>query len=152
MAFTTVRPLALSAGLTLILIGAAASASAAGTHTLHLHGTMMARHAMAAAVVTQTSPGDYKVTITAADLPAPAMMHLRSPHRVYVAWASDGNRLSDMGMAATIPLHTTRAGGYTGSRVVMLRQVARIFVTAEGSAMTHHPSMGAIVLDSGMMR
>jgi len=70
MAVTTVRPLALSAGLTLILIGAAASASAAGTHTLHLHGTMMARHAMAAAVVTQTSPGDYKVTITASALPA----------------------------------------------------------------------------------
>jgi len=147
------RSLALASGLALALTGLTASASAASTHTLKLHGTMMATHSTAAAVITQTSAADYKITITTSNLPAPAMIHVKggAMMRVYVAWASDGNRMVDMGMAAPIPLHAASAGTYTGTRVVMLRQVARVFVTAEGSAMKHTPSMGSAVLDSGMM-
>ncbi len=95
---------------------------------------------MGAAVVTQTAAADYKVTITASGLPAPSTLLKR---RVYMAWVSDGKGTQKqmMSMLAGIPLHTMGRGAYTGSRVVMVSKVARVFITAEGSAMVHAPAM-----------
>jgi len=138
----TIAPhaLALTGGVALALTGFVASASAATTHTLALHPTKMASHALGSAVVTQTSAADYKVTITASGLPAPSTLLKR---HVYMAWVSDGQGTQKqmMSMLAGIPLHTTGKGAYTGSRVVMVSKVARVFITAEGSAMVHAPVM-----------
>ncbi len=139
MAFTSRAPI-LAGGLALALIGVVGSASAATTHTLALHPTKMASHAMGGAAVTQTAPDDYKVTITASGLPAPSTLLKR---RVYVAWVSDGKgtQTQMMSMLASIPLHTTGAGAYAGSRVVMVSTIARVFITAENSATVHAPAM-----------
>lgn len=135
------RALALTAGVALALTGVAGSAAAATmTHTLVLHPTKMASHTMGGGVVTQTAPGDYKVTITASGLPAPSTLLKR---HVYMAWVSDGKGTQKqmMSMLAGIPLHTTGTGAYAGSRVVMVSKVARVFITAESSALVHAPAM-----------
>lgn len=149
------RSLAAAGGLTLALTGLTGAAHAApAARTLHLHGGMYARHAMAAAVVTQTSAADYRVKITAEGLPAAAMLHV-SPHRqVYIAWIADSMSMhgGSAMMLAAIPLHADGAGLYTGTRVVMMHQVAHVFITAETTPMTHHPAMPEVtVLDSAMM-
>ncbi len=149
------RSLALASGLALALTGVAASASAASSHMLQLHSTMMASHAMGSAVVAQTSMDDYKVTITAANLPAATMIRIQdhSVRHVYVAWASDqmpSRTHMMMGMLAKIPLHTTGNGSYAGTRTVMMSHVAFVFVTAEGSAAVTKPATpyGAVLISS----
>ncbi len=157
MALAT-RSLTLAGGLALALTGFAASASAADSHMLQLHSTMMATHSTGSATVAQTSMDDYKVTITAANLPAATMIRIQdhSVRHVYVAWASDqmpSRTHMMMGMLAKIPLHATGNGAYTGSRTVMMKHVAFVFVTAEGSAAVSKPATpyGAVLI-SGMMR
>ncbi len=147
------RALALAASATLAVTGLAGSASAATTtRTVALHPTRMASHARGDAVVTQTAPGDYTVTITASGLPAPATLLKR---HVYMAWVSDGKGTQQQMMTrlAAIPLHTTGAGAYSGRRTVMVATVARVFITAESSTMVHAPVMPFQgVLISSMMR
>lgn len=147
------RLAALGAGtLALAVAGLAPVASAATAHTLHLHGSMYAHKAMAAAVVTQVSKDDYRVKITASGLPAPDMIHTMPRRHAYLAWAIDGmDKGADMMMAA-IPLTFNKAAGtYTANRVIMTKHVTRVFVTADKSAMQHAPTKPEIiVLDSTM--
>ncbi|HWE61553.1 MAG TPA: hypothetical protein VHB98_07565 [Chloroflexota bacterium] len=155
------RVLALTGSLTLALSGLAASATAATTTTFPLHGTKMASMAHGIAAVTQTSPGDYKVVITLSDMPVPSTLHTTPIRHAYVAWAFNAsmlgrsggstahpqkgsaprNPLAAMGMLIAIPLHATNASTYTGSGVVMMKQVPGILVTAEVSAMVHKPAL-----------
>src|SRR5579871_2907300 len=79
------RTLALAGGVALMLT-AVSAASAATTHTLRLTATRMASHAHGTAVVTQTAPGDYRITINAGGLPVPSTLPTKVKRHVYIAW------------------------------------------------------------------
>jgi hypothetical protein len=117
-----------------------------------LHGTKMASLAHGIAVVTRLSSADYKLAVTISDMPVPSTLHTTPIRHAYVAWALAGsparpqkgsgakNPLAAMGALVPIPLHATNASTYTGSGVVMLKQVTTILVTAEVSATVHKPA------------
>lgn len=138
-----------AAGLTLALAAAPAASAASMTRTLALHGGMYAPKAMATARITQVSAGDYRIRITAAHLPAPAMLHVKPQRHAYLAWAIDG--MDKHAMMGIIPLTLNKATGvYSANRVVMLKHVTKIVVTAETNAMQHMPTMPEVtVLSSG---
>ncbi len=147
----TSRFVALAAGgLTAALIVAVPASASSMTRTLHLHGGMYARKAMATAKITQTSMDDYRIQITAEGLPAADMLHVKPQRHAYIAWAIDG--MDKHAMMGVLPLTLNKATGtYTVNRVVMLKHVTRIIVTAEKSAMQHMPTMPEVtVLDSSM--
>lgn len=146
----------IAGGLAVALAGAAPSAFAASmTRTLHLHGGMYTRKAMASAKVTEVSKDDYRVQITAEGLPNPAMLHHVMPVRhAYLAWVIDGMAKHGSVMAmGVIPLTWHKATStWTANRVLMVQHVTRIYVTADKSAMQHMPTMPEVtVLDSAMM-
>ena len=142
----------IAAGLAITLTVSGASA-ASMTRTLQLHGGMYTRHAMASARVTEVSRDDYRVQITAEGLPAPTMLHVMPERHAYLAWVIDGMAKHGSMMAmGVIPLTWNKATStWSANRVVMVRHVTRIFVTADKSDMQHMPTMPEVtVLDSAM--
>lgn len=136
-----------------LLIALSLSASAAGMHvqTLRLHGVRPAARAMASAVITQVSAGDYRVVVTASGLPAPTTLHAMPLRHNYVAWVQD--QAMHGAMMGMVPLtYNATKHQYTGMRVVMMMHVSRVFVTADPKAtpmaMPAMPEL--IVLDSQM--
>ena len=137
-------------GLAAALIAAVPASASSMTRTMHLHGGMYAHKAMATAKITQTAPDDYRIQITAEGLPAADMLHTTPKRHAYIAWAIDG--MDKHAMMGVLPLTlNTATGTYSVNRVVMLKHVTRIVVTADKSAMQHMPTMPEItVLDSSM--
>lgn len=135
----------------ILLAVVSSPASAAGTRTIRLYGHGMAKRSMAAAMITQTAPGDYRVKVTASELPLPRALRTSPRRYVYVAWVSDSRQMHAM-MLESVPLKSMGMGVYQGTRVVMVQHVGRIFVTAETSPKVHTPRMPEVtVLDSSPM-
>jgi hypothetical protein len=137
-------------GLAVAGAGSLPTASAAMTRTMHLHGGMYTHKAMATARVTEVSKDDYRIQITASGLPAPEMLHVKPQRHAYIAWVVDG--MDKHAMMGVIPLALDKKSGvYSANKVVMLKHVTRIVVTADKSAMQHMETMPAVtVLDSAM--
>lgn len=152
------RALAITGSLALVLSGVAAPATAATTTTFPLHGTKMANLAHGIAMVTASRAGEYRVVITIANMPVPSTLHTTPIRHAYVAWAFNAgamrapsshtqqrgtprNPAAMLGTLVPIRLHATGAGRYTGSSMVMMKQVPGIIVTAEVSATVHKPAM-----------
>jgi hypothetical protein len=156
------RILALTSSIALGANLLTASATAANTTTTFpLRGTKMASMAHGVAAVVQTAPGDYKVTITLSAMPVPSTLKTTPIRHAYVAWAinaalmrpptkagskppqggkNSGRRSSPLMGAVSIPLHATSTSTYTGTGIVMMKQIPAILVTAEVSAKVHTPA------------
>ena len=139
-----------ASGLAVAGAGSIPTASAAMTRTMHLHGGMYTHKAMATARVTEVSKDDYRIQITASGLPAPEMLHVKPQRHAYIAWIVDG--MDKNAMMGVIPLTLDKASGvYSANKVVMVKHVTRIVVTADKSAMQHMETMPAVtVLDTSM--
>lgn len=147
------RRLAIAGALTVALSGYGISAAAPTTTTFPLRGTRMASMAHGIAQVTQTAPGDFKITVTIEKLPAPATLKTTPVRHAYVAWAltmssqprSSGSQKkpsgarSQLGPLTPIRLHATTSGTYTGSGVVMMKNEPSILITAEVSETVDKP-------------
>jgi hypothetical protein len=129
--------------LGLLALGGPAQAATMAPHTYVLHGSGQFKTAMASAVVTQVSKGDFSVSIVAEHLPSPAMLHVKPARKVYVAWFING--MAKQGsMAATARLalmYDKKTGNYTAKGAVMIDEVTSVIVTAEPSTMDHAPAM-----------
>lgn len=145
-------PLALASGLAVLLVGLHGAASAATTHTLRLTATRMASHAHGTALVTQTTPGRYTITITATGLPLASSLPTKVKRHVYIAWVlSPSSTRTHLVTQGDILLHAGRADSYTGRGVVKTAHLGRILVTAEASATVRRPLLPPEgVLISGM--
>ena len=145
------RSLALAGGLAL-LVGLQGAVSAATTHTLRLTATRMASHARGTALVTQTAPGRYTITITASGLPLASTLPTKVKRHVYIAWVlGSGSTRTHLVTQGDIVLHAGRADSYTGSGVIKTAHLGRILVTAEASAAARRPALPPEgVLISGM--
>jgi hypothetical protein len=117
---------------------------------MHLHGGMYTHKAMATARVSEVSKDDYRIQIMASGLPAQEMLHVKPQRHAYIAWIVDGmDKHAMMGVIALTLNKTT--GVYSANKVVMVKHVTRIFVTADKSAMQHMATMPAVtVLDTSM--
>jgi hypothetical protein len=121
-------------------------------HTYALHGAGQFSKAMASATVTQISKGDFKVTLVAAHLPSPVMLHVKPARHAYIAWLVNGmaKHNSMASMAHITLMYDKKTGNYIGNGVVMIDEVTSVFVTAEPSAMSHVPAMPEVTALSSM--
>jgi hypothetical protein len=148
------RGAALIGVLALTLSGYGITAAAPTMTTIPLRGTHMASLAHGIAQITQTSMGDFKVTITVEKLPAPATLKTMPIRHAYVGWAfaaptqprstggktKPGGKRPPMGAMTPIRLHATTAGTYTGSGEVMMAKAPAILITAEVSETVDKPA------------
>jgi hypothetical protein len=123
------------------------------SHAFALHGTGQFAKAMASATVTQVSKGDFRVSIVAAHLPDPSMLHVKPTRHAYVAWLINGmaGHGSAMGTARIALMHDKKTGNYTASGVVMIDEVTGVVITAEPSAMAHVPAMPEVTALTSLM-
>ena len=148
------RGAALAGVVALTLSGYGISAAAPATTTFPLRGTHMASMSHGIAQVTQTSMGDFKVTLTVEGLPAPATLKTTPVRHAYVGWAfaapaqskstsgkpKTGGKRPQMGAMTPIRLHATTAGTYTGTGEVMMAKAPAILITAEVSGTVDKPA------------
>ena len=156
------RLLALTgSGVLTVSVLAASATAASTTTTFPLRGTKMASMAHGIASVVQTTPGEYRVTITLAAMPVAATLKTTPVRHAYVAWAINAammrpptktgskppqgganaaKKSSPLAGALAIPLHATGASTYTGTGTVMMKQIPAIIVTAEVSVKVHAPA------------
>ena len=141
--------------LGLLVVAGPARAATMAPHTYALHGSGQFKTAMASAVVTQVSKGDFSVSIVAEHLPSPSMLHVKPVRKVYVAWLING--MAKQGSMMATPrlalMYDKKTGNYTAKGAVMADNVTGVIVTAEPSPMGHAPAMPEVTaLTSSMAR
>lgn len=115
-----------------------------------LHGTGRFRSSTASAIVTRLAVDQFRLSITAAHLPVPMILHVRLARHVYVAWLVDDALMhGPLRMAAVGLIATGAAGTYAGQGIVTISYVTSVIVTAEPTAQGSMPRMPILTVLGG---